>query len=944
MAAPNALAQAVLATAGHQSAGAASKPAFHMLKAASLLQSKLKKVRVKQKMNNRKSAERIAQERIEREEKKRYEKRLEILMGVKTFKDFTPEQLQKAALHMTELKLKEGHDVIKQGDSGHEFFIIEKGTAIVSRKMRPDDPGEVAQELVRLGDFAYFGEIALVTNEKRSATITAGPGGLELLVMTKDEFDKYLQTHSTVHQSSRLTRGREVVASIPIFQMLSEDERDEMLATMTSMQYKSGTYICAQGTAGNNFHIIVEGKCRVTIADDDHAGAERQVSTLNRDDFFGEVALLDKNNKRTANVITMTDVTTMTLSRSNFHKFLKKVRPMLMEHQALRGLQQSMLSPKRDKRKSETMFKHFARLIVTNLRRSVYYRFAGAIIRHPTGIQKFGHVVAQVFLANSDMATTREKISTAFKDAIQKDKISRSDSDVALIAGITKQNSRLKNEYMTSWPNYWYADLCRYMTYREVPSMTEIFENNSRGSTAYSVLRGTVSLMQYHADDNGHMIRKHYKDCGPGDCFGEHALVGMNNRGYTALALSDVELIEIEEKDFAAVTRNGRSAKTNNEKFEFMRKNVALFRDWEYYRLFRLASLCQYESLPKDTVVIQKGLCADHLYIIMSGSVHIQLPERTEAAKVDVAHNSEPSTGDAGNTHGMADSSGEGGGGGIDDHGLEVLSEAVHEKNLEKRVGRLRTISNLHTSDYFGETGLLTYGSHGKRVFQEHAYVVTSSYCEFLIINTSEFKMIDRATLDKVKGNFRLRVSWRGNRLRESRVHESRIGDNLGQIRKWPKSYENEKADQNPLMARVERFKEKQKTKAEAASKKTLRRPKSAGALRSSSSTPLLGSRPVPVISVEVPGSPQQQQKQQQRRQRSQEKSRQRQQKVNARKPQLCFCCFCSPNTWFTAHDLNANRIRPLRIKCSETRYAISPTCLSPATGSDRALLQQPRA
>ena len=804
-------------TDGSSDAGKQS-PLMHF-KAASLLQQKLRHVRVRKHKNSKVSVETVLQQKIEREEKIRYDRRIQVLRGVKTFSEFSPEQLHRAALNMNEQHAAEGEIVIRQGDSGDEFFIIEKGVAIVSRKMRPDDPREEPQELVRLGEFAFFGEIALVTNERRSATITAAKGGLQLLVMNKDEFEKHLQKKEDVSQRSRNVRGKEVVASIPIFQMLSEKEREEMLEVMVPMQYKPSTYICAQGTPGNNFHIIVEGKCRVTVADEDHPGTERQVSILNRDDFFGEVSLLDKDNKRTANVISVTPVTTMALSRTNFHKFLKKVRPMLMEHQALRSLQQSLLSPKRSNRKSDSIFKHIAKTIVTNLRRSAYYRFAGALIRRPTGIQKYGHVVARVFLTNSDFATTRDSLKKAFKDTMLKDKISRSDSDVALIAGITRQNSRLKNEYMTSWPSYWYSDLCRVMVYQKYDAMTEIFENNSRGTKAYSILRGTVSLMQYHANEQGQMIRTHYKDCGPGDCFGEHALVGMSNRGYTAMALSDCELIEIEEKDFTAVMRNGRSVKSNNQKFDFLRAHVPIFQDWEYYRLFRLASLCQFESYSKDTVVIQKGLCAESLYIIMNGSVDIRLPEKTKAVKMErVAKDSNEEAA----PH--------------DEDGMPDTKTIIHERNPERRTGPLRVISGLHTADYFGETGVLTYGAHGKRVYTEHAYVVTASHCEFLVINTSAFKMIDRNTLEKIKSNYQLRASWRSSRWRESRVTDARIGD-VAKISQWPKSYATQKAESNPLMAKVERHKVKQKVKSDADAAKRLKRPKSANVDHSSNST-----------------------------------------------------------------------------------------------------------
>ena len=65
----------------------------------------------------------------------------------------------RVALSLVEVAFEPGETVIKQGDDGDEFFIIEKGVAIVSRKTDPDNAYEKDKELARLQEKAFFGEI-----------------------------------------------------------------------------------------------------------------------------------------------------------------------------------------------------------------------------------------------------------------------------------------------------------------------------------------------------------------------------------------------------------------------------------------------------------------------------------------------------------------------------------------------------------------------------------------------------------------------------------------------------------------------------------------------------------------------------------------------------------------------------------------------------------------
>ena len=89
---------------------------------------------------------------------------VDTLKKVPLFEGLDDEYLESIARCMTERRFKAGDTLIKQGASGVGFFVIEDGTADVTVD------GE-ARGSVGPGD--YFGEIALLTDSDRTATLTA---------------------------------------------------------------------------------------------------------------------------------------------------------------------------------------------------------------------------------------------------------------------------------------------------------------------------------------------------------------------------------------------------------------------------------------------------------------------------------------------------------------------------------------------------------------------------------------------------------------------------------------------------------------------------------------------------------------------------------------------------------------------------------------------------
>ena len=89
---------------------------------------------------------------------------LEVLQRVPLFADLNKRELQQIARLFKHREFSEGETVIQEGSGGAAFYIIESGEATVSIG---------GKERSRLQAGEFFGEIALIDEGTRMATITA---------------------------------------------------------------------------------------------------------------------------------------------------------------------------------------------------------------------------------------------------------------------------------------------------------------------------------------------------------------------------------------------------------------------------------------------------------------------------------------------------------------------------------------------------------------------------------------------------------------------------------------------------------------------------------------------------------------------------------------------------------------------------------------------------
>jgi len=122
---------------------------------------------------------------------------LSTLRGSDLFQDLTASEMDMLLIHMRMIRTQKGFEIIRQGDSWDSFYVILSGR--VSVKMRKNSK-TIRMGSLEKGDF--FGEMALLAEQPRNATITSEEVS-EMLVLKKAEFDSILMKNPVRAQKIR---------------------------------------------------------------------------------------------------------------------------------------------------------------------------------------------------------------------------------------------------------------------------------------------------------------------------------------------------------------------------------------------------------------------------------------------------------------------------------------------------------------------------------------------------------------------------------------------------------------------------------------------------------------------------------------------------------------------------------------------------------------------
>jgi len=112
----------------------------------------------------------------------------EHLKKVRLFAGIPGGQLQRIANGVKERRYDAGTAIVSAGETGHGFYLIAQGRAEVKRDGRT---------IRTLGPGDYFGEIALLYDRPRTATVEA-KGPTTCLILTQWDFKGILEANPTM--------------------------------------------------------------------------------------------------------------------------------------------------------------------------------------------------------------------------------------------------------------------------------------------------------------------------------------------------------------------------------------------------------------------------------------------------------------------------------------------------------------------------------------------------------------------------------------------------------------------------------------------------------------------------------------------------------------------------------------------------------------------------
>ena len=222
---------------------------------------------------------------------------VDAVRGIPFLSALPDDAITRLASHLKRERYKANEAIIRQGEPGDRFCFVERGLCAVAIA----DASGLEHEVATLASGDFFGEIALIQDIERTATVRAKED-VDILSLSREVFlqmAEEIETPTEVVLSQ--VRNAAFVRSHRFFATLSPTQLRQVLSRLSERKIGSDEVVINQGEAGDSLFLIREGTCVVDHKSED--GEVHRVATLGSGEHFGEIALM-ADGVRTATVKT----------------------------------------------------------------------------------------------------------------------------------------------------------------------------------------------------------------------------------------------------------------------------------------------------------------------------------------------------------------------------------------------------------------------------------------------------------------------------------------------------------------------------------------------------------------------------------------------------------------------------------------------------------------
>jgi CRP-like cAMP-binding protein len=244
------------------------------------------------------------------------DERRKLLKRVPLFVSCSAEELDVVSAALRRERFARNEVILRQGDPGDEFYIIEHGRVTV---WQTDDEG-IERKVDELGAGQYFGEVALVSQAPRNATVRAETP-LVLFSLGQEDFDRLVRQYVDLAQNvNQRVKHSWILRGMPIFDELDGEDLNQLAEQLKPETYRAGQVLFHEGDPGDRFYIVESGQLVVTRSVN---GKVMELSRRGAGDYVGEIALL-QNCPRTATITCASECTLLSLEAEYFQALISK--------------------------------------------------------------------------------------------------------------------------------------------------------------------------------------------------------------------------------------------------------------------------------------------------------------------------------------------------------------------------------------------------------------------------------------------------------------------------------------------------------------------------------------------------------------------------------------------------------------------------------------------
>ncbi|XP_055882906.1 cAMP-dependent protein kinase type II regulatory subunit-like isoform X6 [Biomphalaria glabrata] len=235
------------------------------------------------------------------------------------FRSLDQEQMQEVLDAMFEKEVSPGQEIITQGDDGDNFYVIDNGKYDI--KVNNKIVGHYNNE-------GFFGELALMYNMPRAATIVASSKGT-VWGLDRQTFRRIVLKTAF----NKRKRYEKLIEGCSMLKSLDMYERMNVCDALTSQAFAPGDKIITQGSEGSHvgdkadcMYFVEEGEVRVAMINkadgaDPKATVEKEINRIGPGGYFGELALVT-NKPRAASVYAIGPVKCAVLDVHAFERLM----------------------------------------------------------------------------------------------------------------------------------------------------------------------------------------------------------------------------------------------------------------------------------------------------------------------------------------------------------------------------------------------------------------------------------------------------------------------------------------------------------------------------------------------------------------------------------------------------------------------------------------------